>query len=120
MINNPGHDIFNHLRDHTRFPFFQADLFRDICNFFVEILTKKLSQEVNFNAQKLDQVAHKIKLAPTPKNLIPEDVVRKVEKVSEDGKITLVDETVAFRNTGERAIVRLRIPRKMVENEDGH
>jgi hypothetical protein len=64
-------------------------------------------------------VAHKIKLSVVPKNLVPEDVVRKAEKVSDDGQLQLIDEVVAVKNTGERAIVRLRIPRKMVENEDG-
>jgi hypothetical protein len=52
--------------------------------------------------------------------LVPEDVVRKVETVSDNGQIQLVDEVIAAKNSGERAIVRLRIPRKMVENEDGH
>ncbi len=39
----------------------------------VDILSKKLPQDINFNPAKLESVVHKIKLVPTPKGLIPDN-----------------------------------------------
>ena len=62
---------------------------------------------------------HKIKFVPIPKDKIPYDVYRQVEQTDEEGKTNRFSEMVSSRNTGERAIVRLRIPRQTVEDEEG-
>lgn len=53
LINDPGHEIFGQLRqeEHSNFSF---DILRDLTHAIVDILSKKLPQEVNFNPQKLE------------------------------------------------------------------
>lgn len=70
----------------------------------VDILSKKLPADVNFNNAKLEQVISKIKLISVPKT------IREVPQI-ENGE--WLDS-----NTNERAIVRLTIPHKMVEVEE--
>ena len=81
-------------------------------NCIIDILSKKLPSDVNINAQKLEQIVNKIKLIPIPKNLNTEDVVKKIDKLNETGQSVISEEVKSARTSNERAIVRIRIPRK--------
>jgi hypothetical protein len=104
MLANSGHTIYNTLRDNPSFSRFSYDILSDTLSNIVDILAKKLPQEVNFNPAKLEAVIHKIKLVPIPRTVVEEDFA------DERGLVQA--------NTGERAIVRLRIPMKKIEKED--
>jgi len=71
----------------------------------VDILAKKLPQDVSFNASKVDAVINKIKLVPIPPHIFDQSMI------GPDG------ETIE-RNSGERALVRVKIPLKKVEEEE--
>ena len=65
MVENSGHRVFRMILSNTFDGFkFDEQLFTDITSNIVDILTKKLPADVNFNPTKLDSVIHKIKLVP--------------------------------------------------------
>ena len=92
---------------------------RTVTAVVVDILSKKLPADVNFNNQKLDTVMHKIKLVPVPKGVVT-DTQYKEESCYKDSTadFVVIKKALVERNTGERAIVRLRIPLRRVEEEE--
>lgn len=75
ILANSGHSIYNTLRDNPAFSRFNYQLLNDTLSNIVDILAKKLPQEVSFNPTKLDAVIHRIKLVPIPKTVIEEDYI---------------------------------------------
>ena len=90
-----------------------------VLTIILDILTKKLPTEVNFNAIKLDAAAHKIKLVPIPKTIVLEPFER-VEPIVTDPPTNPPEmkKVLVERNTAERAIVRIRIPMHNAEIEE--
>jgi len=74
MINEPGHSVINLIRDFYNMEDISYDFLKNLISNIVDIITKRLPSEVNFNPTKLDSVIHKIKLVPIPKSIVEEDV----------------------------------------------
>jgi hypothetical protein len=87
---------------------FDNSILQDMLSNLVDILAKKLPADISFNPSKLDSVIHKIKLVPIPKGVYEQDV-------EEDPDRGIV---AAQKNTGEKALVKINIPMKRVEEEE--
>ena len=120
MVEHPGHLIFkkllkpafNHgMVDYERYG-------RLLISALVDIAAKKLPSDLPFSNKQLDQIIQKIKFVPVPKNVI-DDTIYKEDTVQEsaDQPPLTVRTVVQEKNTNERAFVRLRVPRKRVEEE---
>jgi hypothetical protein len=113
LVNEPGHEIYETLRDEPQ-EGFSFDILRDLLHAIVDVLSKKLPQDVNFNPQKLEQLTHKIKLIPIPKTVIVHTGVKTITRTNTKGNQSF-EEVHQEKNTGEKAVVRIRIPRKKAD-----
>lgn len=77
MIDNPGHFIYKNLmRDESyQTPDFNSELISILLSDIIDILSKKLPTEINFNNSKLDAIISKIKLVPIPRSIVEESVI---------------------------------------------
>ena len=82
----------------------------------IDIAAKKLPSDLPYSNKQLDQIIQKIKFVPIPKNIVDEDVYKE-EQVDVDGETQTVKVLVQQKTTNERAIVRLRIPKKRIEED---
>ena len=103
LISSPGHFVYRKLQnpDYSHH-YLDFELLKSLLFVVVDIMAKKLPADVVLNNQKLESVIHKIKLVAVPKNVV-----------------TDTNEQFA-KNTGERAVVRIRIPRKTVQEEEDY
>lgn len=121
ILEHPGHFIFRKL---LRLPFNSGNLVeyekigRIIISAIIDVAAKKFPGDLPYSNKQLDQIIQKIKFVAVPKNIIDETVYS--EEIVNDGPgypprtvRTLVQE----KNTNERAFVRLRVPRRRVEEE---
>ena len=74
---------------------------------------------MNCATAKLDSVRTKLKLIPIPKGLVPDNTYRE-DTCPKNGTpdCFTVKKVLVERNTGERAVVRVRMPVKRVEEEE--
>lgn len=72
VIQHPGHLIFQSIRNSGQDQAL-AEIYESVILNIVDILSKKVSQDINFNLAKLDQIIHKIKLIPIPKQFYSDD-----------------------------------------------
>lgn len=126
LLEHPGHFILRKLLS----PAFNtagvdyAGVGRSLISSLIDLISKKnLPSEMPFSNKQLDQLIQKIKLTPIPKHIV-EETVYKDETVQEspDQPAQVVKTIVQEKNTNERAIVRLRIPKRKIEEsfvEDG-
>lgn len=82
-----------------------AHIVKSLVYGLMDVAAKKLPSDLPFSNKQLDQIIQKVKLVPVPKNVIPENTF------NPEGAI------VQEKNTNERAIVRIRVPKKKVEEE---
>ena len=84
----------------------------------LDIASKKIQVDHPYSNKQLEQIIQKVKFTPLPKNVIPLTVYKE-EMVQDtpDGKPYVTKHLVQEKNTKERAIVRMRIPRVKVEEE---
>jgi hypothetical protein len=94
MIKSSGHRIYNQLREDPNFTVFSYNILRDMIANVVDILAKKLPQDINFNSSKLESVIHKIKLVPISKNIIEEPTYAYTTRENEFGDLEEVKEVV--------------------------
>ena len=78
----------------------------------IDIACKKLPADLPFSNKQVDQIIQKVKLVPVPKSVVNETVYK--EETIEGQVVRTV---VAEKNTNERAIVRIRVPRKRIEED---
>lgn len=114
MVYYAGHKIYNILRNKKEFmPEFNYEMLEDLITIIVDIICKKIPSEININPNKLDMIVNKIKLVPIPRDIVEFNMEYKQTNILED--MTEVEETrVVEKNTGERALVRIRIPQKKI------
>lgn len=107
MLEHPGHLIFRKLQN----PAFNqgvldySHIVKTLVYGLMDVAAKKLPSDLPFSNKQLDQIIQKVKLIPVPKNVVPETTY------SPEGAV------VQEKNTNERAIVRIRVPKKKVEEE---
>lgn len=90
---------------------------RTVISALVDIAAKKLPGDLPYSNKQIDQIIQKVKFVPVPKSVIDtplykEEVVDPTEQPPRTIR-TLVQD----KNTNERAIVRIRVPRKRIEEE---
>ena len=66
FIDYPGHFIIEDLRK-DKAEVFDQEIANHLISSIIDILSKKLPQDVNFNNAKLESVVSKIRLVPVPK-----------------------------------------------------
>jgi hypothetical protein len=120
ISETPGHFIFSRLRD-SGFNTHNYDYKRAcyvIISSLLDIASKKIQVDHPYSNKQLEQIIQKVKFVPVPKNLVPLNVYKE-EMVQDtpDGQPYLSRHIVQEKNTKERAIVRMRIPRKLVKEE---
>lgn len=57
----------------------ETDIMDELLFDIADILARKLPAEVNFSQNKLDSVAHKIKLVPLPKGIVEDTIIEEYE-----------------------------------------
>jgi hypothetical protein len=120
ITENPGHFIFQRLRDPS-FNTSHYDYSRAcgaIISSLLDIASKKIQVDHPYSNKQLEQIIQKVKFVPIPKNIVPLTIYKE-EMIQDtpDGKPYLSKHVVQEKNTKERAIVRMRIPRKLVKEE---
>ena len=84
----------------------------------MDIAAKKIPSDLPFSNKQLDSIVQKIKFMPVPKHICDETVYRE-DSINENSDIPsqVVRTVIVEKNTNERAIVRLRIPKRRIEEE---
>lgn len=106
MLEHPGHYILRKLLK----PEFNKDtvdysnIGRAVLSALIDIATKKIPSDLSYTNKQLDAINQKIKFSPLPKGVFDEPVYQ-------DGALT------QEKNTTEKAIVRLRVPKRRIEEE---
>jgi hypothetical protein len=105
ILEHPGHFILRKLLnpDFNQGAVDYLAIGKSVISALVDIAAKKLPSDITLSNKQLDQVTQKIKFLPHPKNIFDEPIY------DEDNNL------VQEKNTNERAIVRLRIPKRKVE-----
>jgi hypothetical protein len=82
----------------------------------VDLAAKKAPADLPFSNKQVDQLIQKIKFVAVPKTVV-NDHIYKEETVQEspEAEPHIVRTLVQEKNTTERAIVRMRVPRKKVD-----
>ena len=73
FIDYPGHFIIEDLRK-DKAEVFDQEIANHLISSIIDILSKKLPQDVNFNNAKLESVVSKIRLVPVPKAIVDRSV----------------------------------------------
>lgn len=84
----------------------------------LDIASKKIQVDHPYSNKQLEQIIQKAKFVPVPKGMVPVNIYK--EEMIQDtpeGEPYLSKHIVQEKNTKERAIVRMRIPRKLVKEE---
>ena len=82
----------------------------------VDILSKKLPLEINFSPTKLDSLVLKIKLVPIPNHVVQDDIFD-IECRNENGGVCEEKILRTERNTGEKALVWIKNPKRLDKEE---
>lgn len=120
MLEHPGHLIFKKLLrpqfNHNTVEYERIG--RVLINHIVDIAAKKLPVDLPFSNKQLETIVQKIKFFPVPRHVI-DDTIYKEETIqdSPNHPPQTVRTLVQEKNTNERAFVRLRVPRKRIEEE---
>jgi hypothetical protein len=120
IAETPGHFIFRRLRD----PAFNTSGYNynqsahAVVSALLDIASKKIQVDHPYSNKQLEQIIQKVKFFPLPKTVVPLTVYKE-EMVQDtpDGKPYASKQLVQEKNTKERAIVRMRVPRIKVEEE---
>lgn len=120
MLEHPGHFIFKKLlQPHLNQGTVRYEAIgKALLNALLDIAAKKLPADLPFSNKQIDNIIQKIKLMPVPKNIINETVYQEESIPSGDGQpAQVIRKILSLRNTTERAIVRVRVPKKRIEEE---
>lgn len=116
MCDHPGHFIFR--RPTYLGGFDYSGIARQLISAIIDIASKKVPSDLPYSNKQLDQLIQKIKFSAIPKNIIQDDVYQEETIQEVEGAEPIVHrQLVQEKNTKEKAIVRLRIPKKKIEEE---
>lgn len=119
MFEHPGHFILKKLQQ----PQFNNGIVdyekigKTIISALVDIAAKKLPSDLPFSNKQLDQIIQKVKFVPVPKTVVDVPVFKEEVVDASAQPPKTVRTLVQDKNTNERAIVRIRVPRRRIEEE---